>query len=533
MKSISAHAIKISILLCLSLITFGCGGSGGTGAVSTPTTSISGVVLAGPASGTTVIVKTTAGTEVARATVPTDGNGAFTIAIPTSALASDLVFEASGGTFPDEATATPGVALGTLTAHIAAGTLAAGANVTIDPSSTIIQKLVAGGKARTAAFSTFSTAFGYKPNGSIKPAFANLSSAATTAERLAGVKVAAFSQLTKDLGLAPSKQSELLQALADDLSDGTLDGKKNGIAVTTASGAAIPADAANCFSESLLAFVTGIQNKSKLTVDKIDVLPFNKIALTASFKIEYVPGMMAATQGKTTFKIKVSNLDGTPATGKTITLTPKMNMATSSHAAPVDSVVESATLGTYDAAVYYLMASGPGMGVWELKVSIGTETATFFPPVAMAMGSTSRATLKGVGDQIGAMMGMGTAKRTYYLFNEGMTGGTAKLFIAALDDAMMTKFPAVSAGSTLHDQSGAAVTISAITVELSTDKATWVAATDGGNGHWSAAGLTIPASGGHVYARVTVNGEQKTTDGTALSATNGFADFTIAASSGM
>jgi hypothetical protein len=72
-----------------------------------------------------------------------------------------------------------------------------------------------------------------------------------------------------------------------------------------------------------------------------------------------------------------------------------------------------------------------------------------------------------------------------------------------------------------------------MTVEVSTDKATWTAATDSGNGHWAAAGLTLPTSGGHIYVRVTVNGEQKTVDGTAPSATNGFADFTIAASAGI
>ncbi|BCS55336.1 hypothetical protein [Geobacter sp. SVR] len=517
----------------ISAVIFGCGGSGGTSAPAPQTTSVSGVVLAGPAAGTTVIVKTAAGTEVARTAAPTDVNGAFTVAIPTSALSSDLIFEASGGSFTDEATATTGVALGTFTAHVAAGTLAAGGNVTIDPSSTIIQKLVAGGRTRTAAFSAFSSAFGYKPNPAIKPAFANQSSAAVPAERLAGLKVAAFSQLTKDFGLAPAQQSELLQALAEDLADGVLDGRHNGTVVTTASGTAIPEDAGNCFVQSQVTFVTGTNNKTGLTIDKIEALPFNTVALTSSYKVEYVPGAMAAAQGKTSFRIRVSNPDGTPATGKIITLIPTMYMASMSHAAPVDAVVESAVPGTYDCTVYYLMASGPGMGVWELKVKIGTETVVFYPSVAMSMGSTSRATLKGNADLIAGMMGMGTAKRTYYLFNEGLSNGTFTLFIAAQDDAMMMTFAPVFPGSTLHDQTGAAVAVSAMTVELSTDKATWIAATDSGNGHWSAAGLTLPASGGHLYARVTVNGEQKTTDGSAATATNGVADFTIAATGGM
>jgi len=65
----------------------------------------------------------------------------------------------------------------------------------------------------------------------------------------------------------------------------------------------------------------------------------------------------------------------------------------------------------------------------------------------MAMGSTARATLKGVNDKIGAMMGGTPSSRTYYLFNDGTAASTVKLFIAAADDSMMMQFPAVYAGN--------------------------------------------------------------------------------------
>jgi len=524
------YLIRLIALLCCSAYLSGCGGSGSS---STPTTQVSGVVMAGPASGAAVTVKTTAGTVVA-GPVTTDGSGAYTIAIPTSALAAALVFEARGGSFPDEATAATGVALDALTAHVAAGALTSGATVSIDPSSTIVQKLVAGGSSTTAADAAFTTAFGYTPDCSVKPVFAALSSASTDAQRLAGLRAAAFSQLTKDLGLAPDKQFELIQALADDLSDGVLDGRKTGgIAVTTASGTAIPADIANRFAAALMTFQASSLNRSRLTMDKLGAPPFATVALTGSYKVEYLPGTTAAAQGKTSFKVRLTNpADNTPATGKSVTLTPKMYMATMSHGSPVDTCVESATPGTYDCTVYYLMASGPGMGIWELKVKIGTETATYYPPVAMAMGTTSRATLKGVADTIGAMMGMGTSPRTYYLFNDGSTFGmtsTFKLFVAAADDATMMKFPAVSSGTTLHDALNTAWTVNggASGVQVSSDNgATWVSATDNGGGHWSAAGLTGLASGGTVRVRLTVNGEQKTTTGSAtLSATN--MDYTL------
>jgi hypothetical protein len=450
------------------------------------------------------------------------------IAIPTTNLASDLTFEAKGGTFPDEATQATGVALGTLSAFIPAGTLVSGSQVTIDPSSTIVQKLVSGGMTKTAAEAAFSGAFGYTPDCSVKPAFATMSSASTTSQRLMGLRAAAFSQLTKDLGLTPARQSEMLQALADDLSDGTMDGlKTGGTPASTTSGAAIPADIANRFAMSMMTFQTSNLNKSKLTTDQMAPPLFVKKALTDSYIVEYLPGMKAAAQGKTVFKIKLTNRNnGAAAVGKSISLAPMMYMATTSHSAPVDAVVESAIPGTYDCAVFYQMASGPGMGIWELKVSTGGESVVFYPPVDMAMGTTSRATLKGVADMIGSS---GTVKRTYNLFNDGSTFGMTssfKLFIAASNDSMMMNFPAVSLNSPL-----AGLTVNTMTVEASTDGGViWNNLTDNGGGHWSVAGLTGLASGGTVKVRVKINGEQKTTDGNAaISGTNDSATFSIVA----
>jgi hypothetical protein len=175
------------------------------------------------------------------------------------------------------------------------------------------------------------------------------------------------------------------------------------------------------------------------------------------------------------------------------------------------------------------MASGSGMGYWELRVTMGGtagESVTFYPSVGMAMGSTTvRATLKGQNDTIA---GTPPAKRTYYLFNDGSTTTTSfKLFIAAQESMM--SYPAVSAGTTLHDASNGAWIVNPITVYVSTDNATWVAATDNTGGHWTVSGLTGLTAGqtGTIYVKLTVNGEQKTTTGDAVSATNGYASFTV------
>ncbi len=531
MKIIRAYLFQLLKISLLSLLLAGCSGSS-----AEPTTAISGSVFAGPAAGSSVSVKNSAGTIVA-GPVTTAGDGSFTIAIPTSALSSDLIFEANGGTFPDEASATSGVTLGALSSHATGGTLTAGANVTIDPGSTIIQKLVAGGKTRSAAETLFNGAFGYTHDATVTPTFANISSVATTAQRLCGLRAAAFSQLTKDLGLTPARQFELIQALADDLSDGVLDGKKSGVPVTTASGTPLPEDIGNRFANALVSFQNSTLNKSKLTPDKIGAPPFVKTALSTSYKVEYLPGDMAAAQGKTSFRIRLTNRsDGTAASGKTVTLRPYMYMATKSHTTPADPVVDNGD-GSYSCTVYYVMSTamnGVSMGVWELKVTIGTESVIFYPNVAMPMGNTPLAKLFGSNDSIAGMAGV--EARTYFLFNDGLSSGMGgsysfKLFLATKE--MMTSFPAVKVGSQLKDKNGTLWTVNTITVEASTDKINWIAATDNGNGHWSVTGLTGLTSGvaGKIYVRLTVNGEQKTTDGSAAAGTNGYQEFTVTPSS--
>ena len=508
-----------------------CGGSGGNSA--TPTTKVSGLVLAGPTSGATVTVKKTDGTEVGRS-LPSGSDGSFSVDIPTTAFTDDLVFEASNGTFDDEVEQTPsgkGVALGKLSAHITAGSLASGSNVTIDPSSTIIRKLVAGGKSKAAAEVSFAMAFGYTPDCSVKPAFATMSSASSDKQRLAGLRVAAFSQLTKDLINDPAKQFELIDALGEDLKDDKLDGKNSAGPVKTTSNLTIPEDIGNRFTAALVAFQASSLNKSKMTPDKIGALPFSKIAMTNSYKVEYIPGASAATMGKTTFKIKLTNIStGTPAAGKSVTIVPYMYMATKSHTSPVDPVIIDNGDGTYTCSAYFVMASmsnGMSMGIWQIKVVVGSEAAYFYPSVAMPSG-TSLTKLSGITDSI--IGAAGSEKRTYFLFSDGLTATngsyTFALFLATKET--MNNFPAVKAGSQLSDQAGVAWTVNTISVQVSTDATTWVSATDSGNGHWSAAGLSLSAGvPGKLYVKVTVNGEQKTTDGAVLSGTNGYQTFTV------
>jgi hypothetical protein len=254
--------------------------------------------------------------------------------------------------------------------------------------------------------------------------------------------------------------------------------------------------------------------------------PVNASVTTASYKVEYIP-VTTATAGKSVFKIKLSNkTTGAAVTGKTITLQPTMTMlAGANHATPFEAITDNGD-GTYSGTIYYVMASvaadGTPMGTWKLDFTVDGETASFTPTVEMAMAAKTTALikLKGIDDKIGSMGSM--VGRTYQLFNDGISGSTVKLFISAADDSMMMKFPAVSVGTNLTGMA-----VAAMSVEVSTDKTAWSALTDNGNGHWSKTGGPVLSSGAHLYIRLTVNGEQKTTDGSAAGAANAYGDVTI------
>jgi hypothetical protein len=250
------------------------------------------------------------------------------------------------------------------------------------------------------------------------------------------------------------------------------------------------------------------------------------------YKVEYLPGtgMNAPVQGKTAFQLKITKQsDGSAATGLNPSLTLMMHMTNGdSHATPIDSVKESSTPGTYDCTVYYLMASGPTMGTWDMNITVGGETTTFHPDVAMAMGSeTVRTTLYGSDDIVTAMSG--TTYNKYYIFRDGMISAsmpTLKLFLSHSENMMMD-FTSVSVGSVLSNPTAAVISM---TVQASLDGgSTWVAGADDANGHWSISGLMGLVSGQTttIYVKVTVNGQDKTTNGAAPSSTNAYATFLV------
>ncbi|MGE0371095.1 MAG: hypothetical protein AB7Q01_04315 [Gammaproteobacteria bacterium] len=521
----SSHALHASLLIALGALS-ACGGSSS----DESTTAIGGSVFAAAVGGATVTVEDTSGNTVA-GPVTTDSAGGFTIDLPADLLADDLVFRSAGGTFTDEASGDSGVTGGSLGAYVAGGALGAAAEVHLTPASTIVQQLVIGhGDSLADAEALVAASFGEMSELDIAPLDATRTpGAGADPERVrAGLRAAAFSQLALDLGLDPADQFDLFAALAADLSNDALDGA-DASGPVPAGAQTLPADVQNRFERALMNFRGGGNDNSGLTADQIGALGFAKVALTDSYRIEYVPGAAAASDGKTAFSLSITDRDsGLGVDGLTITVSPVMYMSGMSHGTAVDGCVAGAAAGDYDCTVYYLMASsmanGMSMGYWDLGISVdggAIETAHLYPHVMMAMGDTTRSVLKGQADQI-AMMGMGMPEgRNYYVFLDtvaaAMGGGhDIALFIAARETMM--SHPPVAVGTVLNDGDMAhELSVASMTVELSTDGATWTAATDNGSGHWSGAGITGLTDGeqGELYVRLTVNGEQKTTNGAA------------------
>ncbi len=547
--SFTRTAMATLFAATLSVSVVGCGSSSSSSAV--PTTTIDGSAFASSVNGASCQVQDINGNVIATG-ITTSATGEYTAYIPTANLASDLVLTCTGGTYTDEATGTSETA-GTLTAYADADSLAAGVNLHATPESTIMHRLRMQHQMTLAEAETaFENAFGYTPDTTIAPTDATGPAAeATDEELLAGLRAAAFSQLTMNLGLTAAEQFELLLALADDLSDGTLDGV-DATGPVSAAGSALPADIQNQFNTAMLDFRAGGNDASGLDNSMIGILPFAQTALTSNYTVEYVEGMMDAMEGKNKFQVRVTNnSDSTPATGKAVTLMPMMHMdADKSHATPVDGAcIESGTAGTYDCTIYYVMAStmmdGMSMGYWDLKVMVDgmMDTVNFYPTVMMAMNGTALVKQKNENDTVMNMEG-GADARTFLLFKSnlsGMTGNhTFELFTSTMETMM--SFPAVTSTTTLGAGTGNELIISSMTVEVSTD-ATFntgvVSAIENGNGYWTAAsiaGLTNDVEG-ELYVRMVINGltYNSSIDGVYIdeATTPSYATFTVTPSAPM
>ncbi len=531
--SLKSTPIKLALLASFSLLA-ACSSSDDS-------VTVNGSVFAAPVSAASVVAKDTAGNTLA-GPVTTDASGNYSIVINESDVARNIIFESTGGLFTDEATGQSTVA-GTMTAY-ANGGVSSGTGMHLTPSSSIMNLLINQYAMSYAdAATAFAAAFGYTPDSSIAPTDATGPVAGATMEQLqAGLRAGTFSQLANNLQLTADEQFQLFAALAQDLSDGTLDGVDASGAVNV-SGTAINLDASiqNQFSYALIEFHQGNGSNSGLLNTQLGDIVAGNIATTSLYIVEYLPTMMGPMQGKSSFKVRITDHAGVAQTGLTVSLMPMMYMESHMHSTPLGTVTNNGD-GTYDLEIYYLMGSSMGemsMGYWQVKVMVGmNDIAYFYPDVMAAMGDTAKAVLKGLAsgtDKIAGMPVDGTptsTPRPYTIFNEGVTGTTGNhdvSFFVAARESMMS-YPSVNLGTVLNSGDASyELIVTSITVEISTDASTWVTATETANGHYAVTGLSGLTDGttADVYVRVTVNGEQKTTTAAIVDGANGYATFSV------
>ncbi len=476
--------------------------------------------------------------------------GEFQLTLKADDLKSTLVIQSSGGSYEDEATGQQ-VTLGSegLSAVIAGNSLVGAAPlVTLDPATTLIERAAKDWSryhsgvtslevAALAAEQAFLTHFGFQPQQAQKPVEVTqvMTGKETLEAKLAGFRAAAFSQMAFKLTKDETQQIAMLRALGQDLADGTLNGLA-GSATVMLGAKKLPKDGANQFALSMLEFLDSTRNQSGLTTDKLGSLPFTKVLYSTSYKVEYIPGAQEAMQGKTQFSLKVTDLNGSPlASLPSLSLTPKMRMPSMTHGTPQAGCAQSASEATvFTCALYYLMASSVNnmsMGIWSLGVKItqnsASESVTFFPSVKMGTGDGVRVDLKGVKDQRMAMAG-GMEARPYYLFKESLdTAAQSATFFIAVGESMMS-VPALVSGLVLNSGTGYALTVNQVVAEASMDQTTWTVMSDLGKGKYKATGLGLTSGKANsVFVRLSVNGEQKTTDGQAAAGSNGYQTFTF------
>lgn len=265
----------------------------------------------------------------------------------------------------------------------------------------------------------------------------------------------------------------------------------------------------------------------------------NGSAETATYKMTLSAPEMGAVEGKTTFKLTVTDADDVAVVDTTPKMMPLMTMISNhQHSSPHTGCTPTNDQGVSDCTVYFLMGSGPTMGTWDLTFTVGmgdeAESKVFQPSVMMAMGDTKKAQLKGgAGDQIPGMMANMPEARSYYIFNNGLSGMTGnhsiELYIAAKESGM--SYPALALNTELKDGENTPLTPTTIAVKVSADKdavdADWVTAVSAGAGIYTASNLTglTNNSSGKLYVKLSVNGEDKTTDGNGVGAN--FAEFNV------
>ncbi len=450
---------QLALPIALSAILAGCGGSN-----DDSTTTISGMAVAGAVNGT-VTVRDGAGATLASGSVT---NGAFAVALPDAALSGELDFEVTG-TYTDEVSggsvtldASHPLALRTAVNQFQAGQAG---KAPVTPDSTLLRALVADhGMTLADAKTAFENAFGYQPDTSAVPfdpatTDSTAASARDQKDKDAAFRAGMFSQLASELGVSGNDIAVLPRALAEDLSDGDLDGTNgagNPVTIGTLNLETLHHDSAFPFRllKAHAAFVgnatanqAGLSAPSMLPPVSYDAAGAAKTITTPQGRritvaldtVADAPFQAGFWTARVRHRLTLTDAD----TQQPIDITtdpdivglsnhPMMSMLNGhDHTTPHghDPDMSAKAAGQYVLDNYYVMASamanGMPMGVWDyvayVKEDADGDRATttdvtrvpviFHPQVKMTMGSdVLSASGSHTDDQWTTMMGMSQAR---------------------------------------------------------------------------------------------------------------------------
>jgi hypothetical protein len=270
------------------LMTMLAGSNGAVGAGGTTTGMVSGTATMGPVAGATVTAFAVAngmvGAQVGSAATDTGGN----FAVPIGSYAGPVLLQVTGGTYPDEATGSTmsmqaGDALTACLPPVSTGAATTGVQVT--PLTTMAHaraRAMTGGMtdanvaAAQAAVGSYFSVTDVLHTVPMDPAVAGSGASATPDQVNYGMSIAAMSQYAQTIGMPVS--SGMVTAMADDATDGVMDGKMGGTPISMMGmggmmGGTMSATAGTTgLSAAMSAFVGSAMNHSGVTLAGVQAL---------------------------------------------------------------------------------------------------------------------------------------------------------------------------------------------------------------------------------------------------------------------
>jgi hypothetical protein len=435
----NARIPPLAALLVSSLFLFACGGSGG-GTTNPPATlagSVSGTVLNGPVSGAVVtayaITNGTMGAQVGGGT--TDSSGNFHVSIGD--YAGPMMLQASGGSYVDLATGTAmtmqaGDVMAAAIPSVTAGAAITGIQMT--PITTMAHARVhhVTGGITAASITTANTAMGAYFSVSdilhtvpMNPTVAGSGTGASQDAKNYGMTIAAMSQYAQSIGMPSS--SGIVTAMADDATDGVMDGKMGTAAIGMGggmmAGTMMQATAGTSgLATAMTAFVGSARNVSGVAMATMQPLVDQ---LTAA------AGQPPGGGGSMTGMISGTATKG-PVGGATVTAYAIANgmMGAQLGSAPTDASGNfGVPIGTYAGSVMLQMTGGTYTDEATgspMPMLAGDVMAACLP--ALAAGSTT------TGIQVTPLTSMASARA------RAMTGGMSDANMATAHAAIGTYF---------------------------------------------------------------------------------------------